>query len=340
MKAITYHKYGSADVLKLEDVEKPVPKDGEVLIEVRAASLNRGDWRLMRGKPFIARMAGGLFKPRNPILGADVAGRIEAVGPSVKRFKPGDDVFGDITFLGSGGFAEYAVARETLLALKPAGLAFEQAAAVPMAAVTALQGLRDKGKIQPGQKVLIHGASGGVGTFAVQLAKAFGAEVTAVCGPESQELVRSLGADRVLDYTREDFVEAGRRYDLILGVNGDRSLSEFQRSLKPKGAYVAVGGSNKQVFQALFLGPWKSMGRRQKMGILSAKASGVDLEVIKGYLEADKIKPVIDRFFPLSEAAEAMRYLDAGHVKGKIVLAVGSSAANPSVSRQGIRASR
>jgi NADPH:quinone reductase-like Zn-dependent oxidoreductase len=320
MKAITYRQYGSADVLKLEDVEKPVPKDSEVLIEVRAASLNRGDWRMMRGKPFIARMAGGLFKPRNPILGADVAGRIEAVGPSVKRLKPGDDVFGDITFLGSGGFADYTVARETLLALKPAGLTFEQAAAVPMAATTALQGLRDKGKIRPDQSVLIHGASGGVGTFAVQLAKALGAEVTAVCGPGSLDLAQSLGADRVLDYTREDFTADGRRYDLILGVNGDRSLSEFQRALKPKGVYAAVGGSNKQVFQALFLGPLKSMGRGRKLGILSAKASGADLEVIKGYLEAGTIKPVIDRCFPLSEAAEAMRYLDAGHVRGKIVL--------------------
>ncbi len=314
--------------------DKPVPKDDEILIEVRAASLNRGDWRMMRGKPFVARMAGGLFKPRHPILGADVAGRIEAVGPDVKRFKPGDEVFGDITFLGSGGFAEYAVARETLLALKPAGLTFLQAAAVPMAAVTALQALRDKGKVRAGQSVLIYGASGGVGTFAIQLAKAFGVEVTAVCGPGSQELARSLGADRTLDYTREDFVQDGRRYDLILGINGDRSLSEFKRALKPKGTYLAVGGSNKQVFQALFLGPWKSMGRSRKLGILSAKASGADLEVINGYLEAGKIKPVIDRCFPLSEAAEAMRYLDAGHVKGKIVLVVSSNAEGPSGSRQ------
>ena len=333
MKAIFHREYGSPDVLKYGERDKPVPKDDEVLIEVRAASLNRGDWRMMRGKPFIARMAGGLFKPRNPILGADVAGRIEAVGPSVTRFKPGDYVFGDITFLGSGGFAEYAVARETLLALKPAGLTFEQAAAVPMAAATALQGLRDKGKIRPGQSVLIHGASGGVGTFAVQLAKVFGAEVTAVCGPGSLDLVRSLGADRVLDYTREDFVEDGRRYDLILAVNGDRSLAEYKKALKPKGIYVAVGGDNRQIFQALFLGPWKSIGRSRKMGMISAKTTAADLDVLKDFIEAGKIKPVIDRSYPLSEAAEAMRYLDAGHVKGKIVLAVGSSAANPSVSR-------
>lgn len=322
MKAIIRHKYGAADVLKYEDVAKPVPKDDEVLIEVMAASLNRGDWRMMRGKPFLARMAGGLFKPRNPIPGADVAGRVEAVGPRVKRFKPGDEVFGDITFLGAGAFAEFTVAPEALLAPKPAGLTFVQAAAVPMAAVTALQALRDRGKIQAGQDVLIHGASGGVGTFAVQLAKLFGAEVTALCGPESQGLARSLGADRVLDYTRVNFIEDERRYDLILGVNGDRSLAEFKRALKPKGIFIAIGGSNKQVFQALFLGPLKSAGRSRKLGMHSAKPSAADLEALSGFLEADRIQPVIDRCFPLREAAEAMRYLDGGHIKGKIVLAV------------------
>ncbi len=330
MKAILFHKYGSADVLEYGEAEKPVPKDDEVLIEVKAASLNRGDWRMMRGKPFIARMAGGLFKPRNPILGADVAGRIEAVGRKAKRFKPGDEVFGDITFLGSGGFAEYALARESALALKPAGLTFEHAAAVPMAAATALQGLRDKGKLRPGQSVLIHGASGGVGTFAVQLAKVFGAEVTAVCGPGSLDLVRSLGADRVMDYTREDFVEDGRRYDLILAVNGDRTLADYKKALKPKGIYVAVGGSNRQIFQALFLGPWKSIGRSKKLGILSAKTTSANLEDLKGFIEAGKVRPVIDRSFRLSEAAEAMRYLDAGHVKGKIVLVMPSNAEGPS----------
>jgi NADPH:quinone reductase-like Zn-dependent oxidoreductase len=322
MKAIVYRKYGPAEVIKLEEVEKPSPKDDEVLIKVRAASLNRGDWRMMRGKPFVARLAGGLFKPRNTIPGADISGTIEAVGRNVGRFKPGDEVFGDITFRGSGGFAEYTVAREAVLALKPAGLTFEEAAAVPMAAVTALQGLRDKGKLRRGQSVLIYGASGGVGTFAIQIAKASGAEVTAVCGPGSQELARSLGADRVLDYTRDDFAKDGRRYDLILAVNGDRSLSEYKRALSPDGRYVAVGGSDRQIFQALFLGPLRSMGGRRKMGILAAKSSGADLDVIKGLLEAGKIQPVIDRSYPLSEAAEAMRYLDAGHVKGKIVLTV------------------
>jgi len=320
MKAIVYRKYGSADVLKLEDVDKPAPKDAEVLIEVRAAALNRGDWRLMRGKPFMARMAGGLFKPRKTILGADIAGRVEAVGRNVRRFTPGDEVFGDITFLGAGGFAEYTVARETLLALKPAGLTFEQAAAVPMAALTALQGLRDKGRIRSGQRVLINGASGGVGTFAIQIAKALGAEVTAVCGPGSRDLARSLGADRVLDYTREDFVKDGERYDLILAINGDRSLSEYKRALSPEGHYVAVGGSNRQIFQAMILGPLMSLGRRKKMGILAAHSSAADLAVIKGFLEAGTIRPVIDRLYPLREAAEAMRYLDAGHVRGKIVL--------------------
>lgn len=322
MKAIIYRKYGSADVLEFKEVDKPVPKDDEVLIEVRAAALNRGDWRMMRGKPFIARMAGGLFKPRNPILGADVAGKIDAVGRSVRRFKPGDEVFGDITFLGSGAFAEYTVSRESFLVKKPAGLTFEQAAAVPMAAVTALQGLRDMGRIQPGQKVLIHGASGGVGTFAVQLAKIFGAEVTAVCGTGSVELARSLGADRILDYTRDDFAAEDKRYNLILAVNGDRRLSEYKRVLSAAGIYVAAGGSNRQIFQAMILGLLKSIGGRKKMGMLAAKSKAADLEIIKGFLEAGKIKPVIDRVYPLSEAAEAMRYLDAGHVKGKIVLTV------------------
>jgi NADPH:quinone reductase-like Zn-dependent oxidoreductase len=274
----------------------------------------------MRGQPFIARMSGGLSKPKNTILGEDVAGRIVEVGPKAGSFKPGDEVFGDIASCGSGGFAEYARAREGVLALKPAGLTFEQAAAVPMAAVTALQGLRDKGRIAAGKKVLINGASGGVGTYAVQIAKVFGAEVTAVCGPGSQDLARSLGADRVLDYTKTDLAGDGKCYDLILAANGDRSPSEYLRALDPGGICVVAGGSNKQIFRSMFLGPWLSFGRRKRIGIMVARMNQKDLTFLAELLEAGKIKPVIDRRYPLSETAAAMRYLEEGHAKGKIVI--------------------
>jgi len=321
MKAIVYRKYGSPDVLEFTDVDKPVPKDDEVLIKVQAASLNAFDWHLLRGKPFVARMSGGLFKPRNTILGEDVAGRIEAVGPKAGTFKPGDEVFGDLASCGSGGFAEYACARENVLALKPAGLTFEQAAAVPMAAVTALQGLRDKGRIEPGKKVLINGAAGGVGTYAVQIAKAFGAEVTAVCGPGNQDTARSLGADHVLDYTKTDFTKDGRRYDLILAVNGNHSPSDYMRGLSPGGVCVAIGGSNAQIFQSLLLGPLMSIGRRKKMGAMVGKMNQKDLLFITELWKAGKVKPVIDRRYPLSEVADAIRYLEQGHAKGKVVIA-------------------
>jgi NADPH:quinone reductase-like Zn-dependent oxidoreductase len=320
MKAVVYRKYGSPDVLQLTEVDKPVPKDDEVLIKIEAAALNAFDWHLMRGQPFVARMSGGLSKPKNTVLGEDVAGRIVEVGPKAGLFKPGDEVFGDLASCGSGGFAEYARAREGVLALKPAGLTFEQAAAVPMAAVTALQGLRDKGRIAPGKKVLINGASGGVGTYAVQIAKAFGAEVTAVCGPGSQELARSLGADRVLDYTKTDLAGDGKCYDLILAVNGDRRPSEYLRALGPGGICVVAGGSNKQIFRSLFLGPWLSLGRRKRIGIMMARMNQKDLKFLAELLEAGKIKPVIDRRYPLSETAAAMRYLEEGHAKGKIVI--------------------
>jgi NADPH:quinone reductase-like Zn-dependent oxidoreductase len=320
MKAIVYRSYGSPDVLQLTEVDKPVPKDDEVLIKIEAASLNAYDWRLMRGKPFIARMAGGLFKPKTTILGEDVAGRIEAVCPKAGQFKPGDEVFGDIASCGSGGFAEYACARENVLGLKPAGLTFEQAAAVPMAAVTALQGLRDKGGIAPGKKVLINGAGGGVGTFAVQIAKAFGAEVTAVCGPGSQELARSLGADRVLDYTKTDLAGDGRLYDLIYAVNGDRRPSDYLRALNPGGICVVCGGSNRQLFGSIFQGPWLTLGRRKKIRFQVARMNQKDLAVLGELMEAGKVRPVIDRRYPLSETAAAMRYLEAGHAKGKIVI--------------------
>ncbi len=324
MKAVVYGRYGSPDVLEFKEVEKPVPADDEVLIKVEACGLNAFDWHLLRGKPFVTRLSGGLFKPRNAILGEDVAGRVEAVGRKAGWFKPGDEVFGDLSSCGSGGLAEYACARENVLARKPANLAFEQAAAVPMAAVTALQGLRDKGRIESGKRVLINGASGGVGTFALQIAKALGAEVTAVCGPGSQDAARSLGADRVLDYTRTDFTREERRYDLILAANGDRRPSDYLRALNRGGVCVVAGGSNAQLFASLFLGPWMSLGRRKKIRVLVAKVDSKDLEFIAGLLESGTIEPVIDRRYSLSETAEAMRYLEAGHAKGKIVIAVGS----------------
>jgi NADPH:quinone reductase-like Zn-dependent oxidoreductase len=318
MKAIVYTKYGSPDVLQLKEIEKPTPQDNQVLVKVQAASLNAYDWHMMRAKPFLVRfMGGGLLKPKNTILGADMAGRVEAVDGNAKQFHPGDEVFGP----GRGSFAEYVCAPENALALKPANISFEEAAAVPMAAITALQGLRDKGRIQPGQKVLIHGASGGVGTFAVQIAKLFGAEVTAVCSPRNLDMARSLGADHVIDYTREDFTKKEQRYDLILAANGDRSISDYRRALSPKGIYVMAGGSTAQIFQAMLLAPWISLMGSKKMGGVSAKRSQKDLVFLKELLEAGKIKPVIDRRYPLSEVAQAIRYLEEGHAQGKVVIA-------------------
>jgi NADPH:quinone reductase-like Zn-dependent oxidoreductase len=322
MKAVVYQKYGSPDVLEYREVEKPTPKDDEVLIKVQAASLNAFDWHLMRGRPFVARLSGGLFKPKHSILGEDIAGRIEAVGRNAGQFKPGDEVFGDLASCGSGGFAEYACARENVLALKPVGLTFEQAAALPMAALTALQGLRDKGRIASGKRVLINGAGGGVGTFAVQIAKAFGAEVAAVCGSGNQDLARSLGADHVLDYTKTDFTRDERRYDLILAVNGNLRPSDYLRALNPGGVCVAVGGSNGQIFRSLLLGPLMSIGRKKKMGAMVAKTNQKDLVFITELWEAGKVKPVIDRRYPLSEIADALRYLEAGHAKGKVVITI------------------
>jgi NADPH:quinone reductase-like Zn-dependent oxidoreductase len=256
MKAIVYTEYGPPDVLQLKEVEKPTPKDNEVLIKVHAASVNYSDWAFVRGEPFMVRLMGsGLLKPKNTILGADIAGRVEAVGRSVKQFQPGDEVFGDLSECGWGGFAEYVSVPENALTLKPANMTFEEAAAVPQAALVALQGLRDKGQIQPGQKVLINGASGGIGTFAVQIAKSFGAEVTGVCSTRNLDMVRSIGADHVIDYTQEDFTQNGQRYDLILAAGGYRSIFDYKRALSPKGIYVSTGGSMAQTFQAMLLGP-------------------------------------------------------------------------------------
>jgi len=321
MKAIVYTKYGPPDVLQLKEVEKPAPRDDEVLIKVHAASVNSWDWDLLRGTPFLARL-GGLLKPKYKILGADIAGRIEAVGRNAKQFQPGDEVFGDISGCSWGGFAEYVCARENALALKPASMKFEEAAAVPAAAISALQGLRNKGQIQPGQKVLINGASGGVGTFAVQIAKYFGAEVTGVCSTRNLDMVRSIGADRVVDYTKEDFTKSGQSYDLILAVAGYHPISAYKRALSPKGIYVMCGGSNAQMFQGLLLGPWISMIGNKKMVALSAKPNKEDLVFIQELVEAGKVVPVIDRRYPLSQVAEAIRYLEKGHAQGKVVITV------------------
>jgi NADPH:quinone reductase-like Zn-dependent oxidoreductase len=323
MKAIVYPKYGPPDVLQLKEVEKPVPKDGELLVKIQAASVNTLDLA-MRG-PFLARIiTGGLLKPKDPRLGVDIAGRVEAVGTNITQFQPGDEVFGVVA---AGGFAEYACATENQVALKPANLSFEEAASVPVAALTALQGLRDKGQIQPGQKVLIHGASGGVGTFALQIAKAFGAEVTAVCSTRNVDMVRSMGADQVIDYTQEDVTRTGQRYDLILAVNGYHPIFAYRRALSPTGRYVLVGGSKAHLYQALLqtllLGPVISRTGRQKMGFMGiAKMNQKDLVCVKELLEAGKVVPVIEKRYPLRETAEALRYLEEGHARGKVVITV------------------
>ncbi len=322
MKAIVYTEYGSPDVLQLKEIEKPIPKDDQVLVKIKAASVNALDWHFLRADPFVMRFFSGLLKPKKTILGADIAGTVDSVGSKVQRLKPGDEVFGNLFSSGLGGFAEYACGREETLALKPTALPFEEAAAVPVAAVTALQALRDHGHIQRGQKVLINGAAGGVGTFAVQIAKAFGAEVTAVCSPRSLDMVRSIGADHVIDYTKEDFTKNGQSYDLILAANGYHPILDYKRALSPRGTYVMSGGSGAQAAQAMFLGPWISMTGNKKMANMMAKSNQKDLIFLKEMLEDGKIKPVIDRRYPLSEVAQAIRYLEEGHARGKVVITV------------------
>ena len=317
MKAIVYYKYGPPDVLKLAEVEKPKPKDDEVLVKIHAASVNAYDWHFLTADIFLIRLlGGGLLKPKYTRLGADIAGRVEAVGRNIKQFQPGDEVFGMV----KGGFAEYACAPENALALKPVNTSFAEAAAIPMAAITALQGLRDEGQIQAGQKVLINGASGGVGTFAVQVAKFFGAEVTAVCSTGNLEQARSLGADHVIDYTKEDFTKNGQQYDLVFAANGYHSLSAYKRALTPKGIYIMAGGSMAQIFQSMLMGSMMSEAGGRKMSGVMAKRNQKDLAFLKELVEAGKVVPVIDRSYPLNEAAEALRYLGKGHAKGKVVI--------------------
>jgi NADPH:quinone reductase-like Zn-dependent oxidoreductase len=326
MKAVVYTNYGSPDVLEIRDIKKPVPNDDQVLIKVRTASINPLDWHFMEGTPYIMRAIGvGLRKPKDPRLGVDYAGTVEAVGKNVTQFKPGDEVLGGK----SGAFAEYVCARaDRAIVLKPANITFEQAASVPIAAITALQGLRDKGKIQPGQKVLINGASGGVGTFAVQIAKSFGADVTGVCSTRNLDMVRSLGADRVIDYTKEDFTKSGQRYDLILDNVGTQPLSGFRRVLNPNGILVMIGGGGPndggligplgRPVKALLLSPFIS----QKMGMLMAELNKKDLTILGDLMQSGKITPVIDRTYPLSQIAEAIRYLEQGHARGKVIITV------------------
>ena len=354
MKAIVYTKYGPPEVLQLKEVEKPVPKDNEVLVKVHAVGVNASDWEGLRGKPLYARLM-GLFKPGKKILGSDIAGRVEAVGKNVKQFKPGDEVFGDI-FGHMGGFAQYACAPVNTLLPKPAGMTFEEAAALPQSAVIALQGIRDKGQVQPGQKVLINGAGGGAGTFAVQLAKYFGAEVTGVDSTSKLDMLRSIGADHVIDYTQEDFTKKGvappthsrsarcrsfgdviskvcrkdkvsqglskkgQQYDLILDMVAYRSIFAYKRALSAKGKYYMVGGSMAAIFQALLLGPLIKILGGKKLSILAVRANTKDLAFMTELVEAGKVVPVIDKHFPLSKVAEALLYLGEGHAKGKLVI--------------------
>ncbi len=320
MKAIVFNQYGSPDMLKIAEVATPKPKDDQVLVRVLAVSVNAADHRLLSG-PIPRLMGFGLFKPNNKILGADIAGRVEAVGKHVTRFKPGDEVFGDISGTGFGGFAEYACASEAILVKKPANLTFEQAAAVPMASVTALQGLR-KGGIQPGDRVAIVGASGGVGIFAVQIAKALGAEVTAISSTKKLERLRQLGADHVFDYTREDFTRSGKHYDLILAVNGYRPLAEYRRALSPQGRYVMVGGDGNQLFEAMVKGPFVSRRGGQTVKNLMAAPNATDLAFVKDLIEAGRVTPIIDRTFPLEKTAEAVHHVGAGHAAGKVIVCI------------------
>jgi NADPH:quinone reductase-like Zn-dependent oxidoreductase len=318
MKAIIRTRYGPPDVLQYAEVEKPAPADGQVLIKLCAASVNPLDLFLMKGTPLIRRIP-GRSTPKHKILGCDIAGRVEAVGRNVKGFQPGDAVFG-VTGFGGDGFAEYVCALEDKVALKPANLSFEEAAAVPIAALTALQGLRDKGQIQPGQKVLVYGASGGVGTFAVQIAKSFGAKVTAVCSTRNVDMARRLGADHVMDYTREDFTQCGQRYDLIFAANAHRSILDSRRLLSRDGIYVLAGGGMVQILEAIMLGPLLSAIGVVKTRFFIANINQKDLVFLKDLLESRKVVAVIDRRYPLSEAAEALRYLEKKHAQGKVVL--------------------
>jgi NADPH:quinone reductase-like Zn-dependent oxidoreductase len=323
MRAIVHDEYGSADGLELRDLDRPEVGDGEVLVRVHAAGVDRGVWHVMRGLPYPIRLAGyGLRAPKTPVLGADVAGVVEVAGTGVTKFKPGDEVFG----IATGSYAEYAIAREDKLAPKPSNLTFEQSAVVAISGLTALQGVRDHGKVQPGQKVLIIGASGGVGTFAVQIAKSYGAEVTGVCSTAKVDLVKSIGADHVIDYTHDDFAEGQRRYDVILDIGGNATLSRLRRALTPKGTLVIaggetdgrlLGGADRQL-RAIAMSPFVG----QKLGTYISSENAEDLIVLKELIEAGKVTPTIDRTYSLTEVPDAIRYIEEGHARGKVAITI------------------
>ncbi|MBE7531122.1 MAG: NAD(P)-dependent alcohol dehydrogenase [Chloroflexi bacterium] len=321
MKAVIYHNYGSPDVLKLADVEKPTPTDDQLLIKIHAVSINGADWEGLIGKPLYARI-GGLRKPGRPILGSDIAGRVESVGKNITEFKPGDELFGEIPGY-HGGFAEYVCTHGKTMALKPASLTFEEAAAIPQAGVIALRAIREKGQVQPGQKVLINGAGGSAGSFAIQLAKLYGAEVTGVDNVGKLDFMRSLGADHVIDYTREDFTRNGKQYDLILDVIAHRSVFAYKRALSPNGSCFFVGGSVAVLFQILLIGPWIRKSADRNITFLAVPQNRKDLVAITELCETGKVVPVIDRRYSLSEVPEALRYVGEGRAKGKVVITLG-----------------
>ncbi len=322
MKAIVYSTYGSPEVLQLKEVATPTPKDNEVLIKVHATSVNSWDWDLLRGTPFIVRLVGGgILKPQINILGCDVAGTIEAVGKKVKKIKVGDDVFGDLSGGNWGGFAEYTCAREGELTLKPASITFEQAASLPQAAVMALQGVQDYGQVKPGQKVLINGAGGGIGSFAIQLAKNAGAEITAVDKASKFKFMHLLGANHIIDYQKEDFTKNNQQYDLILDVVGHHSIYEYKQSLTPNGMYRMMGGPTPLILQSFFVAPFITMFSNKKMGVLAQKTNK-NLSYLAKQVEAGKLKTSIDKVFPLTQTAKAIQYLGSGNAQGKVVVSI------------------
>jgi NADPH:quinone reductase-like Zn-dependent oxidoreductase len=323
MQAIVYHRYGSPDVLETQEIPKPIPAEGQVLIQVHAASVNPYDWHFLRGTPSLIRLFIGMRRPKSPVLGADVSGVVETVGAKVAAFKPGDAVFGTA----KGSFAEFACAPELQLALKPQELSFEKAACLPIAGITALQGVRDKGKVQAGQTVLINGAAGGVGTFAVQIAKSLGARVTAVCSTRNVEMLRAIGADEVIDYTREDFSSSTQHYDLLFDLVGNRSLSDCLRVVQPCGTYISCGGggpdrSSMDMLAGMLQNAVRSRFVRQKMPGLLAKVYREDLAILADLVQRGTVIPVVDRIYSLRETAEAVRYVESGHVRGKVVIAL------------------
>lgn len=320
MKAVVFKKYGSPDVLRLAEVAKPIPRDNEVLLRVHAVSVNDWDWALLRGQPLVNRLLFGLFRPKRQVLGSDIAGRVESIGAKVTRFRPGDEVYGDLSGRW-GGFAEYMCAPESALSPKPENMDFAQAAAMPQAGLLALQGLRHKGQIKPGQKVLINGAGGGTGTFAIQIAKSLGARVWGVDRPEKLETMRAAGAAEVIDYTRQDFTKSGQQFDFILDVAAHHSIFDCRRVLAPGGSYVMVGGASGRIIETMLLGPLISLAGSRKMGILAHKPNE-GLADLAALFEAGMVVPLIDRYFPLDEAAEAMRYFGTGLTRGKVVVKV------------------